>query len=141
MDAYLDIPNNYYILDGKNFRLLDLVERREFERKTIDGNEGFILQIPFLECAFGTKYFVVDKQNGNMMGIFDNKVETISAEAQMRPFNLAQLSHMIATLEQCGQGFNESSVAGSAAQVMQKFQIMINCSTLVHPRIFKLLIL
>ena len=98
--------NNYYIPDGKNSRLLDLVERREFERKTIDGNEGFVLQIPFLECAFGTKYFIVDKQNGNMMGIFNDKVETISAEAQMRPFNLAQLSCMTATLEQCRQGFN-----------------------------------
>ena len=28
------------------------------------------------------------------------KLKTISAEAQMRPFNLAQLNHMIATLEQ-----------------------------------------
>ena len=73
MDAYLDIPNNYYILDGKNSRLLDLVEMKEFERKTIDSNEGFVLQIPFLECAFGTKYFIVDKQNGSMMGIFDDK--------------------------------------------------------------------
>ena len=115
MDAYLDVPNNYYILDGKNSRLLDLVERREFERKTIDGNEGFVLQIPFLEHAFGTKYFMVDKQNGNMMGIFNNKVERISAEAQMRPFNLAQLSCMIATLEQCRKGFNESSFAGLVA--------------------------
>ena len=68
MDAYMGIPNNYYIPDGKNSRLLDLVERREFERKTINGNEGFVLQIPVLEHAFGTKYFVVDKQNGNMMG-------------------------------------------------------------------------
>ena len=59
MDAYLDIPNNYYIPDGKNSRLLDWVERREFKRKTIDGNEGFVLQIPFLEHGFGTKYFVV----------------------------------------------------------------------------------
>ena len=111
----MDIPNNYYILDGKNSRLLDLVERREFERKTIDGNERFVVQIPFLEHAFGTKYFVVDKQNGSMMGIFDDKVETISAEAQMRPFNLVQLSHMIGTLEQCRQVLNESSVAGSVA--------------------------
>ena len=112
MDAYLDVPNNFYILDGKNSWLLDLVERREFKRKTIDGNKGFVLQIPFLECAFGTKYFIVDKQNGSMMGIFNDKVETISAEAHMRPFNLAQLGDMIATLEQCRQGFNESSVAG-----------------------------
>ena len=50
-----------------------------------------------------------------MMGIFDDKVETISAEAQMRPFNLAQLSHMITTFEQCKQGFNESSVTGLVA--------------------------
>ena len=112
MDAYLDVPNNYYIPDGKNSRLLDWVERREFERKTIDGNEGFVLQIPFLDHTFGTKYFAVDKQNGKMMGIFNDKVETISADAQMKPFNLAQLSHMIATIEQHRQGFNESSVAG-----------------------------
>ena len=115
IDTYLDVPNNYYILDGKNSRLLDIVERREFERNTINGNEGFVLQIPFLECAFGTKYFVVDKENGSMMGIFDDKVEMIEAEAQMKPFNLAQLSHTVATLEQHRQGFNESSVAGSVA--------------------------
>ena len=115
MDTYLDIPNNYYIPDGKNSRLLVWVERRELKRKTIDGNEGFVLQIPFLECAFGTKYFIVDKQNGSMMDIFDDKVETISAEAQMKPFNLAQLSCMIATIEQCRQGFNESSVASLVA--------------------------
>ena len=59
MEAYLDVPNNYYIPDGKNSRLLDWVERREFERKTIDGNEGFVLQIPFLEHAFGTKFFLL----------------------------------------------------------------------------------
>ena len=89
MGAYLDVPNNYYIPDGKNSRFLDWVERREFERKTLDGNEGFVLQIPFLECAFGTKYFVVDKQNGSMMGIFNDKVETISAEGTNETFQLS----------------------------------------------------
>ena len=48
-----------------------------------------------------------------MMGIFDDKFEMIEAEAQMKPFNLAQLSHTVTTLEQHRQGFNESSVAGS----------------------------
>ena len=115
MEPYLDVPNNYYIPDGKNSRLLDCVERREFERKTIDGNEGIVLQIPFLKHVFSTKYFIVDKQNGSMMGIFNDKLKTVSAEAQMRPFNLAQLSCTVTTLEQCRQGFNESSVAGSMA--------------------------
>ena len=115
MDAYLDIPNNYYIPDGKKSRLLDWAERREFKRKTIDSNEGFIFQIPFLQCAFGMKYFIVDKQNGSMMGILNDKVEIILAEAQMKPFNLAQLSCMITTIKQCRQGFNESSATGSVA--------------------------
>ena len=35
-----------------------------------------------------------------MMGIYNNKVEEIEAEAQLQPFNLAQLQHIIATLEQ-----------------------------------------
>ena len=56
LDAYMDVPHNFYIPDGKNTRLMDCVERREFERQTIDNNEGFVLRIPFLECAFGTMY-------------------------------------------------------------------------------------
>ena len=43
LDAYMDVPNNFYIPDDMNTRLMDCVERREFERKTIDGNKGFVL--------------------------------------------------------------------------------------------------
>ena len=46
-----------------------------------------------------------------MMGIFNDKLEDIDCDAQMKPFNLAQLSQMIATLEQREQGFNDSSVS------------------------------
>ena len=111
LDAYMDVPNNFFIPDDKNTTLMDCIERREFKRKTIDDNEGFVLQIPFLEHAFGTMYYVVDKQNGHMMSIFDDKLEDIDCDAQMKPFNLAQLSEMIATLEQRRQGFNDSSVS------------------------------
>ena len=62
--------------------------------------KGFVLWIPFLECAFGTVYCVVDKQNSHMMGIFNDKLEDIDCDRQMKPFNLAQLSQMITTLEQ-----------------------------------------
>ena len=54
MDLYLGVPNNFYIPDVKNSRLLQLTQRREFERRTLDGNEGFVLEILFLESAFGT---------------------------------------------------------------------------------------
>ena len=62
LGAYMDVPHNFYIPDGKNTRLMDCVERREFKRQTIDNNEGFVLQIPFLEGVFGTLYYVIDKQ-------------------------------------------------------------------------------
>ena len=114
LDAYMDVPHNFYIPDGKNTRLMDCVERREFERQTIDNNEGFVLLIPFLECAFGTIYYVIDKQNGHMMGIFDDQLQDIDCDAQMKSFNLAQLSQMITTLEHRRQGFNDSSVSDNA---------------------------
>ena len=52
-----------------------LMEKREFKRQTIDNNKGFVLRIPFLERAFGTMYYVIDKQNGHMMGIFDDQLQ------------------------------------------------------------------
>ena len=111
LDAYMDVPHNFYIPDGKNTRLMDCVKRREFKRQTVDNNEGFVLQIPFLEHAFVTIYYVVDKQNGHMMGIFDDQLQDIDCDAQMKPFNLPQLSQMITTLEHRRQGFNDSSVS------------------------------
>ena len=31
LNAYMDVPHNFYIPDGKNTWLMDCVERREFE--------------------------------------------------------------------------------------------------------------
>ena len=39
IDSYLDIPNNYYIPDGKNSRLWNITNRKGFDRHTVDGNE------------------------------------------------------------------------------------------------------
>ena len=59
-------------------------------------------------------YYVIDKQNGHMMGIFDDQLQDIDCDVQMEPFNLTQLSQMITTLEQKRQGFNDSSVSDKA---------------------------
>ena len=104
MDSYLDIPNNYYIPDGRNSRLMNITNRNVFDRQMVNGNEGFVLEIPFLEGAFSTKHFIVDKVNGQMAGIYDDMVEVIKCQAQMEPFNLKQLNTMVATLEQKRQG-------------------------------------
>ena len=59
-------------------------------------------------------YYVIDKQNGHMMGIFNDQLQNIDCDMQMEPFNLAQLSQKITTLEQKRQGFNDSSVSDKA---------------------------
>ena len=91
----MDVLYNYYIPDGKNSRLLDRTDRVEFDRETIEGNTGFQLEILYLEYAFGTKYFVMDKITGSMMGIYDDKVEQIDLKGQLKPFNINQLDRVM----------------------------------------------
>ena len=66
MTMISDIPNNFYLPDGKNFRISQIVNKWMFGRQTPDGNEGVGAKIPYLECAYGTRYYVVDKINGNI---------------------------------------------------------------------------
>ena len=89
-------PYNYYIPDGKNSRLLDRTDRVEFDRETLEGNTGFQLKIPYLEHAFGTKYFIMDRVTGGMMGIYDDKVEQID----LKRVN-SSLSTLINLIESC----------------------------------------
>ena len=99
-ESYMDMPNNYYVPDGKNSRLLDRTDRVEFNRETLDGNTGFQLKIPYLEHAFGTKYFIMDHVTGSMMGIYDDKVEQIDLKGQLKPFNINQLDRVMHILGQ-----------------------------------------
>ena len=60
-------------------------------------------------------YYVIDKQNGRMMGIINDQLQSIDCGTQMELFDLVQLSQMITTLEQKRQGFNDSFVSADAA--------------------------
>ena len=115
----MDVPNNYYIPDGKNSRLWNITTRKGFNRQTVDGNEGFVLEIPFLEGAFSTKHFIVDKVSGQMVGIYDDTIKVIECQAQMEPFNLDQLNVIVATLKQRRQGFDTSSIANHDNGIQQ----------------------
>ena len=106
----MDMPHNYYIPDGKNSRLLDRTDRVEFDRETLDGNTGFQLEIPYLEHAFGTKYFIMDHVTGSMMGIYDDKVEQIDLKGQLKPFNINQLDRVMHILGQRRLGLDTSSI-------------------------------
>ena len=109
-ESYMDMPYNYYIPDGKNSRLLDRTDRVEFDRETLEGNTGFQLEIPYLEHAFGTQYFVMDRVTGSMMGIYDNKVEQIDLKGQLKPFNINQLDRVMHIIGQRRLGLDTSSI-------------------------------
>ena len=51
----------------------------------------FKLEIPYLEYAFGTKYFVMDRITGSTMAIYDDRVKQIELKGQLKPFNINQL--------------------------------------------------
>ena len=109
-ESYMDVVYNYYIPDGKKSRLLDRTDRVEFDRETIRGNTGFKLEIPYLEYAFGTKYFIMDKVTGSMMGICDDKVKQIELKWQLKPFNINQLDRVMHILGQRRLGLDTSSI-------------------------------
>ena len=68
-ESYMDMPHNLLCpLMERIPRLLDRTDRVEFDRETLDGNTGFQLEIPYLEHAFGTKYFVMDCVTGSIDG-------------------------------------------------------------------------
>ena len=68
-------PNDFYLPDEKNFRIIQIINKWIFGRQTPDGNEGVGVRIPYLEHVHGTRYFVVDKVNGNISAIHDNCIE------------------------------------------------------------------
>ena len=108
--SYMDVSYNYYIPDRKNSRLLDRTDRVEFDRETIGGNTGFKLEIPYLEYAFSTKYFIMDKVTGSMMGIYDDKVKQIELRGQLKPFNINQLDRVMHILGERQLGLDTSSI-------------------------------
>ena len=96
--------------NGKNSRLLDRTDRVEFDRETLEGNTGFQLKIPYLEYAFSTKYFIMDRVTGSMMGIYDDKVEQTDLKGQLKPFNINQLDRVMHIIGQRRLGLDTSSI-------------------------------
>ena len=109
-ESYMDMPYNYYVPDEKNSRLLDIPDRVEFDRATLEGNTGFQLKIPYLEHAFSTKYFVMNRVTGSMMGIYDDKVEQIDLKDQLKPFNINQLDRVMHIIGQRRLGLDTFSI-------------------------------
>ena len=89
--SYLDIPVNFYLPDGKNSKISRIVSRQAFDRQTPDGNEGFVIKIQYLERAFGTNTYLIDKVTGSLFALHDDHIESTGLFGSECVFDLQEL--------------------------------------------------
>ena len=87
------IPNNFFLLDGKNPQLSKVVNTWTFDRLTPNGNEGVGVKLDYLECTYGTRYYVIDKVNGDINAIHDESLKLTEFKGHFSPFDLDKLAH------------------------------------------------
>ena len=106
--SYLDIPVNFYLPDGKNSKISKIVSRQAFDRQTPDGNEGFVIEIPYLEGAFGTNTYLIDKVTGLLFALHDDHIESTGLCGSECVFDLQELELHICDLADWRNGEDDS---------------------------------
>ena len=93
-----EIPNDFFLLDGKNMQLSKVVNTWTFDRLTPNGNEGVGVKLDYLECAYGTRNYVIDKVNGDINAIHDESLELTEFKGRFSPFDLENLEAKVCRL-------------------------------------------
>ena len=96
--SYLNIPVDFYLPDGKNSRISRVVSRQSFDRQTPDGNEGFVIEIQYLERAFGTNTYLIDKVTGSLFALHTDHIESTGLCGSECIFDLQELEFHICDL-------------------------------------------
>ena len=92
------ISNDFFLPDGKNMQLSKIVNTWTFNRLTPNGNEGVGVKLDYLECAYRTRYYVVDKVNGDINAIHDESLELTEFKGHFSPFDLDNLEAKVCRL-------------------------------------------
>ena len=87
---YNDFPSDFYLPDRRNSRISQIINKWVFGRQTPDGNEGVGVEIPYLENAYGTRHYVVDKITGNITAIHQDNVKLTDFLRRFGPFDLKE---------------------------------------------------
>ena len=111
--SYLDIPVNFYLPDRKNSKISKIITRQAFDRQTPDGNEGFVIEIQYLERAFGTNTYLIDKATGSLFVLHNDHIESTGLCGSECVFDLQELELHICDLADRRNGEDDTgSVAG-----------------------------
>lgn len=81
-----NFPSNFYVPDGKNSKINQIINKWVFDSHTPDGNEGVRIEIPYLKCAYCTRYYDIDTISG---------INRIKQYNQTKQIYLAVLVHLI----------------------------------------------
>ena len=111
--SYLDIPVDFYLPDGKNSKISKIVGRQAFDRQTPDGNEGFVIEIQYLERAFCTSAYLIDKVTGSLFAIHNDHIESTGLCGSECVFDLQELEFHICDLADRRAGEDDT---GSVAE-------------------------
>ena len=84
--------------------------------QTPDGNEGFVIKIQYLERAFGTKSYLIDKITGSLFALHDDHIESTGFCGSECVFNLQELDFQICDL---ADRMNGEEDTGSIAEERQ----------------------
>ena len=95
---FCKIPNNFFLPHRKNTRMSHIINTWTFDRLTPNGNEGVGVQINYLEHAYRTKYYVVDKVIGKINVIHEDSLELTEFTGHFSPFNLEELEMRVCIL-------------------------------------------
>ena len=111
--SYLDIPVDFYLPEGKNSKISKIVSRQAFDRQTPDGNEGFVIEIQYLERAFSTNTYIIDKVTGSLFALHDDHIESTGLCGSECVFDLQELEFHICDLADRRNGEDDT---GSIAE-------------------------
>ena len=103
-------------------KMSQIIKKWIFDRQTPDGNEGVGIEIPYLEHAYGTRYYVIDTINGNINAIHNNKVKPTDFYGHFSPFNLRDwdLEFNVCRIADHHNGENDSRLNEKRRQVPQE---------------------
>ena len=94
------IHKNFFLPDGKTpaKKLSKIVNTWVFDRLTPNGDEGIGVQMDSLEWAYETRYYVINKVNGQINANHNDSLEVTEFKAQFSPFDLDELEMKVCRL-------------------------------------------
>ena len=120
--SYLDIPVDFYLPDGKNSKISRVVSRQSFDRQTPDGNEVFVIEIQYLERAFGTNIYLIDKVTGSLFALHTDHIKSTGLCGSECVFDLQELEFHICDLVDWRNGEDDTGSVAEERRTTQRPQ-------------------